>query len=31
MTDERDTGMALRTLYDPAGGVRSVFSSKVAD
>jgi len=31
MTDARDTGTALRSLYEPEGGVRAVFSSKVAD
>jgi len=31
MTQERDTGAALRALYEPSGGVRAVFSAKVAD
>ena len=31
MTDAHDTGAALRALYEPDGGVRSVFSAKVAD
>ena len=31
MTREPDTGAALRSLYAPEGGVRSVFSRKVAD
>ncbi len=31
MTDEQDTGTALRSLYEPEGGVRAVFASKVAD
>ncbi|MGB3293922.1 MAG: class I SAM-dependent methyltransferase [Phormidesmis sp.] len=32
MTDTNDhTGLQLRSLYDPAGGVKQVFSSKVTD
>jgi SAM-dependent methyltransferase len=31
MTDTKDTGAALRALYEPEGGVRVVFSTKVAD
>jgi SAM-dependent methyltransferase len=31
MTDEQDTGAALRSLYAPDGGVRTIFSARVAD
>lgn len=31
MTRDPDTGAALRSLYAPDGGVRAVFSAKVAD
>ena len=31
MTDEPDTGAALRALYAPSGGVPAAFSAKVAD
>ena len=31
MTGPLDTGATLRALYEPEGGVRAVFSSKVAD
>lgn len=31
MSDEQDTGARLRALYEPVGGVRAVFSTKVAD
>jgi ubiquinone/menaquinone biosynthesis C-methylase UbiE len=31
MTIEPDSGAALRALYEPSGGVRAVFSAKVAD
>jgi hypothetical protein len=31
MTVEPDSGAALRALYEPSGGVRAIFSAKVAD
>lgn len=31
MTNDHDTGAALRSLYAPEGGVRAIFSAKVAD
>jgi SAM-dependent methyltransferase len=31
MSTDRDTGAELRSLYDDAGGVASIFSGKVAD
>ena len=31
MTDKQNTGLKLRSLYESDGGVRAVFSSKVAD
>jgi hypothetical protein len=31
MTSEQDTGAALRSLYAPDGGARSVFTGKTAD
>ena len=31
MTIDPDSGAALRALYEPSGGVRAIFSAKVAD
>jgi SAM-dependent methyltransferase len=31
MIEDEDTGSALRSLYEPQGGVRAIFASKVAD
>ena len=31
MIKNEDTGSALRSLYEPQGGVRAIFASKVAD